>query len=161
MMHRMLKPLLLVLILSLVGWALHYFNRSEKEQVLVMQQRFITAIEERDWGAVRGMLSSDYADEWGLDATTVDAHLREYFRGFLGLSIESEHEKVQTARGIAMIVTRLKLEGGGIGLSNEIVSYANGLTEPWFFHWHKRGRWPWSWELVQVHNDSVNGLPTL
>ena len=33
---------------------------------------------------------------------------------------------------------------------------ANRVKEPWFFHWHKRGFWPWSWELVQMHNDGVN-----
>jgi hypothetical protein len=154
-MHRWIKLASLALLIALGLWSYTYFTMSEREQVLRVQQRFLTAVEERDWGTLHALLSEDYMDDWGHDKATVEAALRQWLGQFLALSIESKPEKVQVVKGLAMIVTKLKLDGRGLGLSNEIVSQANTLRTPWFFHWHKRGRWPWSWELVQVHNDGL------
>jgi hypothetical protein len=151
-MSRFYKPAALVLIALLAWKAWSFFNTTETEQVLAMQQKFITGVAERDWGAIRGMLCSDYADEWGHD---VEARMHEVFGYFFFLTIKPKIQRVQVVKGLAMIVTELKLEGNGAGLSGEVVTQANAVIKPWFFHWHKRGRWPWSWELVQVHNDGV------
>jgi hypothetical protein len=37
-----------------------------------------------------------------------------------------------------------------------VISQVNSIEQPWFFHWHKKGRWPWDWKVVQIHNDGLH-----
>ena len=154
-MSRLYKAAAALLIILLAWWAWATFSPSEREQMLAMQQKFLTALEERDWGAVHGMVSSDYADEWGYEKASVEGQMKELLSQFFFLSITPQIERVQVVKGLGLVVTRLKLEGNGAGFSGPVVAHANAIHAPWFFHWHKRGRWPWSWELVQVHNDEA------
>ena len=40
-------------------------------------------------------------------------------------------------------------------LSGAVTEWVNSVREPWFFHWHKKGPWPWDWKIVQVHNNEI------
>ena len=135
-------------------WAIITFSASEETQMLKQQQRFITALEQRKWSRVDSMVCNDY-DDGGLDAGGVKAAMRQALGGFFALSITPEITKVQVVHGLGVVQTRLKVEGNGAGLSAMVVAEARRIKKPWFFHWHKRGFWPWSWELVQIHNDEL------
>jgi hypothetical protein len=154
-MKRLIKPAVIILVTYLAWWSWKTFSASEQEQMLIVQQRFITAVEDRDWGTINNLISTDYADEWGHEKATVIPQMKELLGAFFFLSITPKVERSQVAKGLGMVVTQLKAEGNGAGFSTAVVSQLNSLRTPWYFHWHKRGRWPWSWELVQVHNDGL------
>ena len=152
---RLVKIVMLVTGLSLVGWLTSLFAASENAQMLRSQERFIQALEARKWSKVDAMICPDYADEWRQDAALVKHNLREVFKGFIFLRIEARTVSSDDAKGLAWVKQTVMIEGTGGGLSNTVISESRRIKEPWIFHWHKRGRWPWSWELVQVHNSQA------
>lgn len=148
-----------LVVLWVLVWMIMLFASSEEKQMLRMHQKFITALEQRKWGKVDALVSKEYND--GVqDAATVKASMRKVLQGFYVLSItpevlKSKVVKSQESIWLGMVTTKLKVEGNGAGLSAMVVSQANSMKKPWIFHWHKRGFWPWSWELMQIHNDGL------
>ena len=140
----------------LAWWAVDTFAASERTQMLRQQAKFVEALENRRWSRIATFVSEDYMDEWGQDKALVQETMKQLIGGFFLLSIESTLVDAPVVTGQGFVKARLKLEGNGAGISGMVVSEANRVKEPWFFHWHKRGFWPWSWELVQMHNDGVN-----
>lgn len=138
--------------LGLIIWT---FAAGEQTQVLRMQEKFIRALEKRQWSKVEAMVSNDYADEWGQDAPMLKQTMRQLLGSFIFLSIEPTITSSRAASGLAMVKSTIKIQGNGAGLSTMVMNEANRIKEPWVFHWHKRGRWPWSWELVQIDNPKV------
>ena len=116
-----------MLFLWLVIWAIITFSASEKTQMLKQQQKFITALEQRKWSRVDGMICTDY-DDGALDATTLKAGMRQVLGGFYVLSITPEITKVQVIHGVGMVKTNLKVEGNGAGLSSMVVAEARRLN---------------------------------
>jgi hypothetical protein len=153
----MLKRIFLIAIgLWLLGWVLVTFTASEKTQMLEVQQKFLTALENRRWQEVDSMISTDYEDEMGYNKATIIEPLKQVLGGFFLLSIESKLVEAKTVTGLGMVKAKIALKGQGAGASSMVTARVNSAKKPWFFHWHKRGRWPWSWELVQVHNDELD-----
>lgn len=146
----------IVVAVLMAGWVVHTFAAGEQTQMLRVQARFIQALEKKKWSTVDAMICKDYADEWGQGPAEVKATMRELLGGFIFLSLDHQLATATTASGLGYVKARIKVEGTGGGLSSMVVTAANGVKEPWVFHWHKRGRWPWSWELVQIHNDDLN-----
>jgi hypothetical protein len=101
------------------------------------------------------MICKDYADEWGQGPGEVSATMRQLLSGFFVLSIDQTVISSRVTKGLGYVRATIKVQGNGAGLSGAVMSAANRVKQPWFFHWHKRGRWPWSWELVQIHNDEL------
>lgn len=148
--------LLALLLLGGAGWFTWWsFGRSPQAQVTAAQRKFLHAIEKRDWDRVKAMLSDDYADDYGFNRDTAVATAQKLLGGFYSLTLRAEPVKLQAVPDLGMMVMRIQLEGTGAGLSQLVASRVNRVGEPWFFHWHKKGRWPWSWKVVQVHNDDV------
>ena len=155
------RRLILAVSLAALGWAgwwaVDTFAASEKTQMLRVQQEFITALEERDWDTVDSWVSYDYSDDWGQGPAEVKKSMRRVLAGFYVLGITPEVGNAVTGQGLGFLKTKLLVEGSGAGLSAMVVSESKRLKEPWVFHWHKRGRWPWSWELVQIANPQLMG----
>ena len=105
------------------------------------------------------MISTDYTDELGQDATLVKQNMRTAFGPFFFLSIDATTTSSDCAKGLAWVKQRIKVEGTGPGLCTTVVAESKRIKAPWIFHWHKRGVWPWSWELVQVHNPDASFSP--
>jgi hypothetical protein len=158
------QRLLLITVLVAVGWSVYWtfntFAVDEKTQMLRVQQDFVTALEERDWGEVDAWICNDYADDWGQGPAEVKQTMRRVLAGFYVLGIEPTVTHSIAAHGLGFVKTKLLVEGSGAGLSNTVVAESKRLKEPWVFHWHKRGRWPWSWELVQMANPQFMGYKT-
>jgi len=144
----------------LLAWAAYWtvttFAVSEETQMLRVQANFIEALENRKWSKIETMVCADYMDEWGQDKAMVQETMKQLLGGFFFLSIEARVVSSPVVTGTGYVMTTLKLEGNGAGISGMVMTEANRVKEPWLFHWHKRGLWPWSWELVQMHNDGVN-----
>jgi hypothetical protein len=145
---------LLLVLVGVGGW--WCFGRTPQAEVLAAQEALLKRMEKRAWGSLHARLAEDYMDDYGHDRDSAIADAQTALRGFISLTIHGELDSVQAVPGLAMVKMHLRLEGHGMGLSDLVVARVNQLREPWFFHWHKRGPWPWSWRLVQVHHNELH-----
>jgi hypothetical protein len=154
-----MRPLYLIIIavvLILLAWFGWWsFGRTPEQQVLARQMAFIAALEDRDWSEVKGMLTDDYMDDYGHDRNSAVDDAQTALGSFLTLTVKPEVVFKQILPDLAMLKVKIQMEGKGLGASDYVVGYVNNLTQPWFFHWHKKGRWPWDWKIVQIHNDEL------
>lgn len=157
MIYKILISAVFVLLLAWFGW--WAFGRSPQSQVLARQAAFISALEERDWSAIKAMLTDDYSDDYGHNRDSLIEDARTVFGRFISLTVNTELVSMQAVPDLAMVKMKFKMEGRGLGFSDLVISRVNGINQPWFFHWHKKGRWPWDWKIVQIHNDDLR-LPT-
>lgn len=157
--------LLLIIFLGWFGW--WAFGRTPEEQIRARQAAFLLAVEERDWSDVKAMLTDDYKDDYGHDRDSAVENARQVLGGFFSLTLKPEIVRLQTAPNgeagktsgtleIAEVRMKIRAEGKGAGFSDMVLSQVNSIQEPWFFHWHKKGRWPWDWRIVQIHNDGLH-----
>lgn len=149
-----LFPAVLLLSLGWFGW--QTFGRSPEEQLRDRQQAFLLAVESRDWGEIRSMLTDDYKDDYGNDRESAVESARQVLGAFFSLSVKPSIVQLQALPDLGMVKMQIRIEGRGAGFSEAVVSQVNSIEEPWFFHWHKKGRWPWDWRIVQIHNDGLH-----
>jgi hypothetical protein len=147
-----LAGLLLVIACWFGWWAL---GRSPEQQVLARQTAFLAAVEDRDWDEVKSMLTDDYMDDYGHDRDNAVEDASQVLGGFIMLTVKSEVVFKQVVPDLAMLKVKIQMEGKGLGISDVVAAQVNNMTQPWFFHWHKKGRWPWDWKIVQIHNDEL------
>ena len=153
---RSLYLIIVGLLLALLAWFGWWaFGRSPRDQVLARQAAFIAAVEDRDWDEVKSMLTDDYADDYGHDRESAVDDASTALGGFIMLTVKTELLQVQATPNLAMVKLKIQMEGKGLGISEVVAAQVNNLTTPWFFHWHKKGRWPWDWKIVQIHNDEL------
>ncbi len=151
------RGLAVVLFLVLLGAGAWWcFGRGPQAEVLAAQAALLKKVENRSWGSVKARLADDYRDDYGHDRESAIEDAQTALGGFLSLTIHGELDTLQAVPDLAMVKMRLRLEGHGLGFSDVVVARLNQLNEPWFFHWHKRGIWPWSWRLVQVHHNELH-----
>jgi ketosteroid isomerase-like protein len=136
-------------------WLWRLCAQTPQQQVMARQNAFLLAVEERDWDQVLSMLTPDYADDYGHDRESAVEDARQVLAGFFTLTIKPQVEVLQAVPDLGMVKMKIRIEGRGAGFSEAVIGRVNSLEEPWFFHWHKRGRWPWSWQIVQIHNDGL------
>ena len=149
---RSLLALVLVIGLWLAWWVL---GRSPESQVRAAQAALIEAIEDRDWDELQELLAENYTDAYGHTRESAIQDGRKYLSGFFTLTLKTEQTAIQAVPGQGVVKTHLKLEGNGAGYSQLVLSHVNQLTEPWIFHWHNPGRWPWNWQVTLVLHDQV------
>lgn len=154
---RFLKVLAGVLVIWAGWWAVRTFAASERTQMLRVQEEFLTALEKRKWGKVDAWVSTDYADDWGQGPDEAKDSMRQVMGGFILVSIDRTMTNAVAAKGLGFVKMKLIVEGTGGGASPMVVAESKRIKEPWIFHWHKRGSWPWSWELVQIANEDLRG----
>jgi hypothetical protein len=145
---------LLLIGLGWFGW--WAFGRSPQDQLMARQTAFLLAIEERDWDDVKAMLTDDYMDDYGHDRDSAVEDARQVLGGFFALTIKSQVVQMQAVPDLGMVKIKIRIEGKGMGFSDAVISQVNSIEQPWFFHWHKKGRWPWDWKVVQIHNDGLH-----
>lgn len=126
-----------------------------KQEILAAQTKFIAAVEDRDWKEVQSMLTNDYMDEVGHDRETVITDAERIFGSFITLTLNTELVHLSAAMNQATLQMKIRLEGQGLGLSPVVIAKTNALEGPWLFHWHKKGRWPWDWKIVQIHHAAL------
>ena len=149
-----LTMILLLGLLGASGWWCR--GRGPHAEVLAAQAALLKKVEQRAWGSVNARLAGDYRDDYGHDRESAIEDAQSALGGFLSLTIHGELDTLQAVPDLAMVKMHLRLEGHGLGFSDVVVARLNQLNEPWFFHWHKRGIWPWSWRLVQVHHNELH-----
>ena len=155
-MKKIILRVLLVLFLIEGVWlAWWIFGRSPEEQVRAAQANLIEAVEDRDWKKLERLMAPNYTDAFGHNRDTAILDGRKYLSGFFTLILKTEQTTLKATKGQGMVTTMIRLEGNGVGYSHMIVGYVNLFTEPWTFHWSNPGRWPWNWQVNQIHHNQL------
>lgn len=160
MRNRIVLALVGIVTLGLLGWMSHWvWGRAPEAQILAAQADFLSAVESRDWAEVKAFLTDDYADDFGHDRDSAVEDAEQFLGSFIFLTVTPEIVQVQAVKDVGMDVgmvrAKIRMEGNGLGASNLVVARVNDMQSPWFFHWHKKGPWPWDWKIVQIHNDEL------
>tara|TARA_R110002049_G_scaffold209868_1_gene380767 strand:- start:37 stop:522 length:486 start_codon:yes stop_codon:yes gene_type:complete len=154
--RRYLWIALVLIFLLGSGWSAWWcFGRTPQSEILAAQEKLLTAVEKRDWERVLGMLTEDYLDEWGHDRQSAVQDGKQALAGFFTIDLETQITTLQATKDLGMVKMMIRMEGNGTGFSQFVVTKVNQVQEPWFFHWHKKGRWPWDWKVVQIHNEQI------
>ncbi len=155
---RLIIRIGIFLALIALGWSGWWvFGRTPLDQVLAAQAKFIAAVEDRDFDEVKSMLTDDYADDYGHNRDSAVEDVEQALGGFITLTITQEIVKTQVVPDLAMVKAKMRMEGKGLSAINGlVVAHVNQIQEPWDFHWHKKGRWPWDWKIVQIHNNELH-----
>ncbi len=124
-------------------------------QVRLHTAHFLGAVERRNWDRVQSFVADDYSDRWGHDKEFVLREMREVFRQFLFLTIQSDPAPpVLTARH-ATIATPVKLAGDGSPIAQFAVEKVNTLRAPFIFTWRHASWRPWDWRLIRVEQPEL------
>jgi len=146
-----------VLLLILSGWLVRFcFFQPPAEQLARVQAQLIRAVEKRDWKTIEAFLSPDFLDDHENDRASALESAKQIFSGFFTLTIKTETTYNKGTQEIGMVFQKLKIEGTGTPVSQRVMERVDQTTEPFVFHWHKKGRWPWDWKLNQVQNEYVS-----
>jgi hypothetical protein len=145
---------LLALIASYAAWWL--FLRSAERQITAVQGGFLAALEGHRWDQAQGMLAPDFASSAGHTRDTVMPDLKQALGSFITLDIEATTQAIQASKDLGLVTQKIRLIGLGDGIAIAVRERANQIRTPWLFHWRKVGRWPWDWQLTQVHNDGFS-----
>lgn len=152
----MLRRISFILAALLVAYATWWLClQSPERQVTAVQMDFLEALEGHDWKDVEAFLAPDFVAVSGHTRGTVMPALQHALGRFVTLSIEPRSSAVKASATMGLITQQIRLVGLGDGLAMAVRDRANQITTPWLFHWRKTGRWPWNWQLTQVHNDTA------
>lgn len=154
---RWLLALPALIALLWLGWWL--FGQSAEKQVRTAQEKFLTAVENRDWKKARALLAADYGDSLGLTHETAPDTAEEVFKGFLFLTLRADIQPFQPTSTAAQVNIRLQMDGRGLGFSPIIMDRVNSMQAPWQFHWRKDGLWPWTWKIIRIHHPELHLQP--
>ncbi|WP_395737336.1 hypothetical protein [Prosthecobacter sp.] len=157
MKRIILRTLLVLSVVEGLYLAWWVFGRSPETQVRAAQEKLIKAVEDRDWKALEKLLGPGYTDALGHNRDSAIADGRKYLSGFFTLSLKTDKTTIKAVKGQGMVTTVLRMEGNGVGASQAILGYVNGLDQPWEFHWNNPGSWPWEWQVNLIHNDQLRG----
>lgn len=142
-----------------LGWWL--FGQPPAEQVRRAQEKFLSAVEKRDWKKVQSSLASDYSDTLGLTQETAPGAAAEVLNNFLFLTLNTDLQLITATATTAQVQARIQMEGRGLGLSAVIMDRVNTMQGPWQFHWRKDGPWHWDWKLTRIHHEELYLPPGL
>jgi hypothetical protein len=140
-----------------LGWWL--FGQSPEKQVRNAQEKFLLAVEKRDWDKVQSTLATDYADSYGLNRETAPGTAAEVLKGFLFLTLKPTLLPFQPQPTQAQVQVRIQMEGRGLGLSPIVMDRVNSMQQPWHFHWRKDGPWHWNWKITRIHHPDLQLPP--
>lgn len=154
--RRFIIAAILIALLACIGGAVrHLWFQSPREQMERAQARFLRAVEKRDWDTISSLLKDNYMDEFGYDKETGLEVAKQLLSGFLTLEIEARQTHIVPAPDLGFIQMTLKLEGNGNAVAQMAAQRVNETKAPWTFHWKKTGKWPWEWQIVQIHNTDL------
>lgn len=153
------KPIVLISLLVFaltVGWTVRFlFFQLPEEQLMRAQTKLMHAVEKRDWSTIGGLMADEYVDDFGFDRATALQTAKDLLSGYFTLTLIAETTWNRGTNEIGVVKMKIKVEGNGTQVAQMVTDRVNATKEPWAFHWLKKGRWPWSWKLVQVQNEHV------
>jgi hypothetical protein len=153
--------LIAMIVLAAVGWGGWWvFGRPPEDQVMAAQEKFLEAVADRDWEEVRDLLAADFKSNGGHSRDTAIEDAKDVFGQFFTLTIRMEEAEVELDPSLpdeAAVRSLVRVEGTGSAIAQLVTTRANNLQTPWLFSWRQEGRWPWTWRLVQVEHEELQG----
>ncbi len=146
----------LTLLFAVIGWCV--YDWQSERQIRKATERFLTAVEKRDWEQVRDTLTADYADGWDLDRDRFIQIASEGMRQFFYLDIEPSDWRITRESSdppSAEVTVTLTFEGNGTGLGQIAMNRLTALREPFAFQWRKESWQPWSWRLYSAEQPEL------
>ena len=145
-----------IVLLVCIGSGVRFlWFQSPREQIERAQRSFLHAVEKRKWDKIASMLKENYQDEFGFDKETGLEAAKQMLGGFFTLEVRAEQTHIVPAPDVGFIQMKMKLEGNGTPVAQMVAQRVNETKAVWTFHWHKTGKWPWNWQIVQIHNDAL------
>jgi hypothetical protein len=145
-----------LLLVIIAGWSVRFlFFQPPAEQLGRVQAKLLHAVEKRDWKTLRFMLADEYMDDFGHDRETALQTAEEILSGYFSLTLKTKTTYQKGTDDVGMVKQKIQIEGTGTPVSQMVTTRVNATTEPWVFHWLKKGRWPWNWKLVQLQNEYI------
>lgn len=132
-------------------------------QVRLHSEHLLSALEKKQWSAVKKFLDPTYADQWGHDRALVVSRLQQVLPYAQNLHIQTRETIVRAADGEGDWRARITLEADPNEISAFILSRVNPLSEPFTLTWRHVSGKPWDWKLVRVTNPALelSGAETL
>ncbi len=139
------------LLVAVAGWCI--YDWQPERQIRKATERFLVAVEKRDWERVRDTLTDDYADGWDLDRARFIQIASEGMRQFFYLAVEPSDWRITrepTDPPTSEVIVTLAFQGNGTGLAQIAMNRLTALREPFVFRWRKESWQPWSWRLYSA-----------
>jgi hypothetical protein len=157
MNRRRLLTLAVLLLVLCAGWSVRFlFFQPPAEQLGRVQAKFLHAVEKRDWKTIRFMMADEYLDDFGHeDPEAALQTAQDILSSYFSLTLKTQTTYLKGTNHVGMVKQKIKIEGTGSPVSQIVTTRVNATTEPWVFHWLKKGRWPWDWKLVQLQNEYI------
>lgn len=111
---------------------------------------FLQKVEKRKWAAVEKRIAADYRDRWGFHRASLLESLPQGFRHFYVLEIKAESPQIDIQGKVATVKCRIRMDGRGTAIADEILNRVQGLKEPFVFTYRKQSWKPWDWKLESV-----------
>ncbi len=142
--------------LVFIGWLVWFlFLQSPADEMARAQDKLLRAVEQRDWDEIKAMLTDDYMDDFGHDRDTAIETGKQLLSGFFAITLDTETTWCKGTDEVGVVKMKIRMSGTGAGFSQEVMSRVNRVKEPWVFHWHHKGNWPWDWKVVQIQQEDL------
>jgi hypothetical protein len=151
MMHT--KPVLFAVLFALLFSTIFCLRlwRAERQAEL-HTAHLLKAAGKRDWTKVAAFLDDSYADQWGHDKSSALDDARQALAQFFSLTITGRELAADANLKRASVSTRLRFDGSGTAIAQEVARRVNSLQSPFTFEWRRKSWKPWDWKLVRVDN---------
>ncbi len=135
----------------LIGLFLMWLWQPER-QVSRHGEKFLRAMQRKDWPRVADSIASDYKDQWAGDRARVLARTREVFQYLHNIQITASNPSVRLDNGVAHWQSKILIGGDGGEMMAVLKERVNSLTTPFDLKWRRVSWRPWDWKLVGVSN---------
>lgn len=143
-------------LLALIFFLL-WFLQPER-QLENSQNRFLNAVQGKNWEAAGEMMAQDYLDQWEYDKARALEDSQVAFSQFVLLKVERKIVSADVSGHLGKASALIKLNGRGGPFAELITTRINGLREPFVFHWRQENWKPWSWKLTRIEHPEMTEL---
>ncbi|MBB5037331.1 hypothetical protein [Prosthecobacter dejongeii] len=145
-----------IIALGWFGWWV--WGTPAEKQMLAAQAEFLTALEDRDWDEVKGLLATTYTDAMGHTRETAVEDAQQILSQFISITLQTQNLHFQTQKDQGQTAIQIRMDGQGLGFGPMVMARVNAMQEPWQFHWHKEGLWPWTWRILRIHHPELHPI---
>lgn len=120
-------------------------------------QRFLTAIEKKNWPTAGDLISESYSDQFGFGPDEVVLAARDVSdQFFLTFTVKWTEVAREVGDGEVRFSGNIAVSGSGTPIAAEIIRMSSRhLKEPVQFLWKQESVWPWSWRLHSIDLPSL------
>lgn len=142
-----------VFLVAVAAWWFGSHGLTAESQVRKRSEKLRLVFVDRDPKMARRLISDRYLDQWGMNREQLRLAVNDVTSQFRSLNVEWIDPELRAADGKATITARARVTGRpSTPVGDMMLSAAEGLRQPFVFHWEKEGLWAWTWRLVRIDN---------